>query len=163
MRRVFSTYMDNYNGNPEVQQQIDQINQEVAQSHSTRDFNSRYEKEQERLLSMVQDAEGNLLVSEDDATKLQTQWQSAWQTAQEGNFDAVYDLQIEAQRMVNQAERRQADSDKKVLREEAKTASKKALEKAGINDLDTGAAIAGGSEELHGTALIERGLRTRIL
>ena len=31
MRRVFSTYMDNYNGNPEVQQQIDQINQEVAQ------------------------------------------------------------------------------------------------------------------------------------
>ena len=61
--------------------------------------------------------------------------------------------------MVNQAERRQADSDKKVLREEAKTASKKALEKAGINDLDTGAAIAGGSEELHGAALIERGLR----
>ena len=37
------------------------------------------------------------------------------------------------------------------------------MAEAGINNLDTGAAIAGGSEELHGTALIERGLRTRIL
>jgi len=163
MRRVFSTYMDNYNGNPEVQQQIDQINQEVAQSHSTRDFNSRYEKEQERLLSMVQDAEGNLLVSEDDATKLQTEWQTAWQKANEGSMEQVYDVQIEAQRMVLQEERRRTDSEKKALREEAKEASKKALEKAGINNLDTGAAIAGGSEELHGTALIERGLRIRNL
>ena len=162
IRKVFSAYMDNMQqgGDPDVlQSQLSQINQDAAQSQQQRDVNTRYEREQTRLLSTVQDAEGNLLISEDDATKIQTQWQAAWQTAQEGNFDAVYDLQIEAQRMVNQAERRQADSDKKVLREEAKTASKKALEKAGINDLDTGAAIAGGSEELHGAALIERGLR----
>ena len=78
-------------------------------------------------------------------------------------MEQVYDVQIEAQRMVLQEERRKTDSEKKVLREEAKTASKKALEKAGINNLDTGAAIAGGSEELHGTALIERGLRIRNL
>ena len=164
MRRVFSAYMDSsYGGNPEVQQQINQINQEVAQSQSTRDFNSRYDKEQERLLSMVQDAEGTLLISEDDATQLQTQWQTAWKTAQEGSMDAVYDIQIEAQRMVLQEERRKADTEKKRLQAEAKEAGKKALEKAGVNDLDTGAAIAGGSEELHGTALIERGLRTRNL
>lgn len=164
MRRVFSAYMDNsYNGNPEVQQQINQINQEVAQSHSTRDFNSRYDKEQERLLSTVQDADGNLLISEDDATKLQTQWQAAWPKAQEGSMDAIYDVQIEAQRMVLQEERRRTDTERKRLQAEAKDAGKKALEKAGVNDLDTGAAIAGGSEELHGTALIERGLRTRIL
>ena len=164
MRRVFSAYMDNsYSGNPEVQQQINQINQEVAQSHNTRDFNSRYDKEQERLLSTVQDADGNLLISEDDATKLQTQWQAAWPKAQEGSMDAIYDVQIEAQRMVLQEERRRTDTERKRLQAEAKDAGKKALEKAGVNDLDTGAAIAGGSEELHGTALIERGLRTRIL
>ena len=49
------------------------------------------------------------------------------------------------------------------LSDEAKNAGKKALEKAGVADLDTGAAIAGGNEELRGSALIERGLRKRNL
>jgi hypothetical protein len=162
IRRVLTTYMDSYGGSPEVQQQINEINQEVAQNNSTRDFQSRYDKEQERLISMVQDADGNLLISEDDATKLQTQWQNAWQKAQQdGPLDSIYDVHFEAQRMVLQEERRTADTEKQRLRSEAKDAGKRALEKAGINDLDTGAAMAGGSEELHGTALIERGLRSR--
>ena len=163
IRKVFTLYMDGMNrGDPEeVQAQISQVNQELAQGQATRDYNTRYEKEQTRLLSTVQDEDGNLLVSEDDAVKIQTDWQAAWEKASRGDFNDVYDVQIEAARMVTQEERRRADTERKSLRDEAKTAGKKALEKAGIADLDTGAAIAGGNEDLSGTALIERGLRMR--
>ena len=163
LQKVFTLYMDGMNrGDPEeVQAQISQVNQELAQGQATRDYNARYEKEQARLLSTVQDEDGNLLVNEDDAVKIQTDWQAAWEKATRGDFNDVYDVQIEAARMVTQEERRRADAERKSLRDEAKTAGKKALEKAGIADLDTGAAIAGGNEELSGTALIERGLRMR--
>ena len=163
MRKVFTLYMDGMNrGDPEeVQAQISQVNQELAQGQATRDYNTRYEKEQARLLSTVQDEDGNLLINEDDAVKIQTDWQAAWEKATRGDFNDVYDVQIEAARMVTQEERRRADAERKSLRDEAKTAGKKALEKAGIADLDTGSAIAGGNEELSGTARIERGLRLR--
>ena len=163
LRKIMTVYMDGMNrGDPsEVQAQISQINQEAAQSQSNRDWDSRYEKEQTRLLATLQDDNENLLINEEDALKIQDRWKKAWESAQRGNFEEVYDTQIEAQRMVNQEERRKADTDRKVLREEAKSAAKKALERHGINDLDTGSAIAGGNEELHGAALIERGLRNR--
>ncbi len=163
LQKVFTLYMEGMNrGDPEeVQAQISQVNQELAQGQATRDYNTRYEKEQARLLSTVQDEDGNLLINEDDAVKIQTDWQAAWEKASKGDLSDVYDVQIEAARMVTQEERRRADAERKALRDEAKTAGKKALEKAGIADLDTGAAIAGGNEELSGTALIERGLRMR--
>ena len=163
MRKVLTATMESFqSGNTEdFQEQISQINQEATRNQSNRNWNTKYEREQARLLSTVQDDEGNLLINEEDATKIQTQWQAAWEKAKQGNFDDVVDTQIEAQRMVNQEERRKSDTDRKVLREEAKSAAKKALERHGINDLDTGSAIAGGNEELHGAALIERGLRNR--
>ncbi len=49
--------------------------------------------------------------------------------------------------MVAQEERRRATDERKKLSDEAKNAAKNALEKAGVADLDTGAAIAGGNEE----------------
>ena len=64
--------------------------------------------------------------------------------------------------MVLKEERRKSEEEKQRLRDEAKTAGKKALENAGIADLDTGAAIAGGNEPLSGAALIERGLRKQL-
>ena len=161
MRKVLTVTMESFQGGDEFQSQISQINQEAAKSQADRDWNGRYDKEQARLLSTVQDEEGNLLISEEDATKIQTQWQAAWNKAQQGNYDEVYDAQIDAQRMVLQEERRKSDVEKKSLREESKQSAKKALEKAGVNDLDTGSAIAGGNEDLHGSALIERGLRNR--
>ena len=163
LRKIMTVYMDGMNrGDPsEVQAQISQINQEAAQSQSNRDWDSRYDKEQTRLLATLQDENENLLINEEDALKIQDLWKKAWELAQRGNFEGVYDTQIEAQRMVLQAERKKMESDKKTLRDEAKTAGKKALERAGIADLDTGSAIAGGSEELHGAALIERGIRSR--
>jgi len=165
MRKVFSLYMeaaqkgDTY----EVQDQISAVNQELAQGQATRDYNSRYDKEMNRLLSTVQDTDGNLFISEDDAIKIQSDWAAAWERAKTGDNEGIYDVQIEAAKMVVQEERRRATAERQKLSDEAKNAGKKALEKAGVADLDTGAAIAGGNEELRGSALIERGLRKRNL
>jgi len=166
MRKVFSLYMDALQKGDtyEVQDQISQVNQELDQSKAVRDYNSRYELEMSRLLSTVQDSEGRLFVSEEDAVKVQSDWAAAWEkAAKEGVYEDVYNVQIEAARMVAQEERRKAATERQQLADEAKNAGKKALEKAGVADLDTGAAIAGGNEELRGSALIERGLRKRNL
>ena len=165
MRKVFSLYMDALQRGDtyEVQDQISQVNQELAQGQAVRDYNSRYDKEMNRLLSTVQDVDGNLFISEDDAVKIQSDWAAAWEKAKTGDYEGIYDIQIEAAKMVAQEERRRATDERKRLSDEAKNAAKTALEKAGVANLDTGAAIAGGNEELRGSALIERGLRRRNL
>ena len=168
LQKVFTLYMDDrkMDMSDEAQTQISRVNQELAQGQATRDWNSRYEKEQTRLMSTVQDESDNILVSEDDAQKLQSDWQAAWaegSKAARGDFEDIINIQIEAAKMVAQEERRRGTVERQQLADEAKNAGKKALEKAGVADLDTGAAIAGGNEELRGSALIERGLRKRNL
>ena len=168
LQKVFTLYMDDrkMDMSDEAQTQISRVNQELAQGQATRDWNSRYDKEQTRLMSTVQDESDNILVSEDDAQKLQSDWQAAWaegSKAARGDFEDIINIQIEAAKMVAQEERRRATIERQQLADEAKNAGKKALEKAGVADLDTGAAIAGGNEELRGSALIERGLRRRNL
>ena len=151
-------------GNPdEVTAQISQMNQELDRSQADRNWNSRYNGEQERLLATVcEDDKETLRISEADAQVIQDRWKRAWELAQQGNFDEVYQTHIEAHAMVLKEERRKSEEEKQRLRDEAKTAGKKALENAGIADLDTGAAIAGGNEPLSGAALIERGLRKQL-
>ena len=168
LQKVFTLYMDDrkMDMSDEAQTQISRVNQELAQGQATRDWNSRYEKEQTRLMSTVQDESDNILISEDDAQRLQSDWQAAWaegSKAARGDFEDIINIQIEAAKMVAQEERRRATVERQQLTDEAKNAGKKALEKAGVADLDTGAAIAGGNEELRGSALIERGLRRRNL
>ena len=168
LQKVFTLYMDDrkMDMSDEAQTQISRVNQELAQGQATRDWNSRYEKEQTRLMSTVQDESDNILISEEDVIKIQSDWQAAWaegSKAVRGDFEDVINIQVEAARMVAQEERRRATEDRKRLSDEAKNAGKKALERAGVADLDTGAAIAGGNEELRGSALIERGLRRRNL
>ena len=168
LQRVFTLYVEDrkMDMSEEAQTQISRVGQELAQGQATRDWNARYEKEQSRLMSTVQDDGDNILISEDDAQKLQSDWQAAWaegSKAIRGDFEDVINIQIEAAKMVAQEERRRATSERQKLADEAKNAGKKALEKAGVADLDTGAAIAGGNEELRGSALIERGLRKRNL
>ena len=168
LQKVFTLYMDDrkMDMSDEAQTQISRVNQELAQGQATRDWNSRYEKEQTRLMSTVQDESDNILISEDDAQRLQSDWQAAWaegSKATRGDFEDIINIQIEAAKMVAQEERRRATVERQQLADEAKNAGKKALEKAGVADLDTGAAIAGGNEELRGSALIERGLRRRNL
>jgi len=168
LQKVFTLYMDDrkMDMSDEAQTQISRVNQELAQGQATRDWNSRYDKEQTRLMSTVQDESDNILVSEDDAQRLQSDWQAAWaegSKAARGDFEDIINIQIEAAKMVAQEERRRATVERQQLADEAKNAGKKALEKAGVADLDTGAAIAGGNEELRGSALIERGLRRRNL
>jgi hypothetical protein len=102
-------------------------------------------------------------VESQPSVKVQSDWATAWEKAAKGDYEGVYNVQIEAARMVAQEERRKATVERQQLADEAKNAGKKALERAGVADLDTGAAIAGGNEELRGSALIERGLRKRNL
>jgi glutamate 5-kinase len=168
LQKVFTLYMEDrkMDMSDEAQAQISRVGQELAQGQATRDWNARYEKEQSRLMSTVQDDGGNILISEDDVVKIQSDWQAAWaegSKAIRGDFEDIINIQIEAAKMVAREERRRAADERKRLSEEAKNAGKKALEKAGVADLDTGAAIAGGNEELRGSALIERGLRRRNL
>ena len=168
LQRVFTLYVEDrkMDMSDEAQAQISRVGQELAQGQATRDWNARYEKEQSRLMSTVQDEGDNILISEDDAQKLQSDWQAAWaegSKATRGDFEDIINIQIEAAKMVAQEERRRATVERQKLADEAKNAGKKALEKAGVADLDTGAAIAGGNEELRGSALIERGLRRRNL
>ena len=163
LQRVFTLYVEDrkMDMSDEAQAQISRVGQELAQGQATRDWNARYEKEQSRLMSTVQDEGDNILISEDDAQKLQSDWQAAWaegSKAARGDFEDVINIQIEAAKMVAQEERRRAADERKVLADEAKNAGRKALEKAGVADLDTGAAIAGGNEELRGSALIELSL-----
>ena len=166
LQKVFTLYMEDrkMDMSDEAQVQISRVGQELAQGQATRDWNARYEKEQSRLMSTVQDEGGNILVSEDDVIKIQSDWQAAWaegSKATRGDYEDIINIQIEAAKMVAQEERRRSTDERKRLSDEAKNAGKKALEKAGVANLDTGAAIAGGNEELHGSALIERGLRRR--
>ena len=168
MRKILTLYIDDrkIDMSDDAQAQISRVGQELAQGQATRDWNARYEKEQSRLMSTVQDEGDNILISEDDAQKLQSDWQAAWaegSKATRGDFEDIINIQIEAAKMVAQEERRRATVERQKLADEAKNAGKKALEKAGVADLDTGAAIAGGNEELRGSALIERGLRKRNL
>jgi len=168
LQKVFTLYMEDrkMDMSDEAQAQISRVSQELAQGQATRDWNSRYEQEQSRLMSTVQDESGNILISEDDVVKIQSDWQAAWaegSKATRGDYEDIINIQIEAARMVAQEERRKGTDERKRLSDEAKNAAKNALEKAGVANLDTGAAIAGGNEELRGSALIERGLRRRNL
>jgi len=165
VRRMFAELAAGMSsGNLEaVAAQTLQTNQELDRSQADRNWNSRYNGEQERLLATVcEDDKETLRISEADAQVIQDKWKIAWEKAQQGNFDEVYQTHIEAHAMVLKEERRKSEEEKQRLRDEAKTAGKKALENAGIADLDTGAAIAGGNEPLSGAALIERGLRKQL-
>ena len=165
VRRMFAELAAGMSsGNLEaVAAQTLQTNQELDRNQADRNWNIRYNGEQERLLATVcEDDKETLRISEADAQVIQDRWKRAWELAQQGNFDEVYQTHIEAHAMVLKEERRKSGEEKQRLRNEAKTAGKKALENAGIADLDTGAAIAGGNEPLSGAALIERGLRKQL-
>ena len=165
VRRMFAELAAGMSsGNLEaVAAQTLQTNQELDRNQADRNWNIRYNGEQERLLATVcEDDKETLRISEADAQVIQDRWKRAWELAQQGNFDEVYQTHIEAHAMVLKEERRKSEEEKQLLRNEAKSAGKKALENAGIADLDTGAAIAGGNEPLSGAALIERGLRKQL-
>ena len=165
VRRMFAELAAGMSsGNLEaVAAQTLQTNQDLDRNQADRNWNIRYNGEQERLLATVcEDDKETLRISEADAQVIQDRWKRAWELAQQGNFDEVYQTHIVAHAMVLKEERRKSEEEKQRLRDEAKTAGKKALENAGIADLDTGAAIAGGNEPLSGAALIERGLRKQL-
>ena len=149
-----------------------QMNQELDKAQASRSADTRYDRELNRLVQTVSykkvdeqtgEEEDMMLISQEDSKKLTEQWQKAWDKVDSGgSYDDVMNTHLEATAMALKEERRKSAEMEKTHREELKSAGKKALENAGIADLDTGAAIAGGNESLTGTALIERGLRKQL-
>ena len=130
LQKVFTLYMEDrkMDMSDEAQVQISRVGQELAQGQATRDWNARYEKEQSRLMSTVQDEGGNILVNEDDVIKIQSDWQAAWaegSKATRGDYEDIINIQIEAAKMVAQEERRRSTDERKRLSDEAKNAGKK--------------------------------------
>lgn len=146
LRKVIATSVKN-SGDDDLVAEITQYERKADETQATNAQRARFDKEEQRLLTTIQEGDG-LLVSDEDAAKLQIMWQEAWaQSQRNGNYEAVVDLQIEAQRMVNAEERKRA---KETLEQERKNSKKRvtqALEKAGVNDLDTGSSNAGGGEQ----------------
>jgi hypothetical protein len=118
------------------------------------------------ILDIVQvesEGEGDptVLISKESQDQLSKLWGAATKEAEEtGSSAPLYRVHMEASRMVLMEEQ---DKSRKALaaeRAKAKSDTKKALEKAGVADQDTGPARsgAGGSERKRGNALIEQAI-----
>ena len=70
LQKVFTLYMEDrkMDRSDEAQVQISRVGQELAQGQ-TRDWNARYEKEQSRLMSTVQDDGDNILYADTPIAK----------------------------------------------------------------------------------------------
>ena len=111
VRRMFAELAAGMSsGNLEaVAAQTLQTNQELDRNQADRNWNIRYNGEQERLLATVcEDDKETLRISEADAQVIQDRWKRAWELAQQGNFDEVYQTHIEAHAMVLKEERRKS-------------------------------------------------------
>lgn len=153
----------------------DEFAAEVQKENQDADTKSRMARAGSRrseilndIMSTVQveseeaDEDPVVLISKDNQDKLSKLWGAATAEADRtGDTSLLHRVQMEANRMVLEEEKvknRQAVADVKA---QAKLDTKKALEKAGIADQDTGPARsgAGGGERKRGTALIEEALK----
>jgi hypothetical protein len=148
--------------------EVKKENQDADAKSRAASAGSRRSEILNEIMSTVQveseEADGDpvVLISKDDQDKLSKLWGAATAEADRtGDTSLLHRVQMEANRMVLDAERaksRQAVADVKA---QAKLDTKKALERAGIADQDTGPARsgAGGGERKRGTALIEEALK----
>jgi hypothetical protein len=150
----------------EFAEEVRKSNQEVKEKSQVAGAESRKTAVMNDILGIVQiesddeDTSPTVLIPKDDQEKLSKYWGLAVQESERTGSDApLYRVHMEASRMVLQAE--QAKNRKALVDERTKSKSetKKALEKAGITDQDTGPARSGaGSERKRGTALIEEAI-----
>jgi hypothetical protein len=134
----------------------------VEQSNRTAQANSRLEARRDQIMQdiedIVRDGE-NLRISDDDSQKIVQLWQTAQEEAlKTGDASPLYEAKIAAQRAVTEFERKESQAAIRKEKSESKEREKKALEKAGVFDQDTGPVTTGGSEELRGTDAIKRAL-----
>lgn len=125
---------------------IAEIDRDTGQSRNTRVRQNRYDQAVSHLFDVVNDSDGTLLLSEEQAKEIQTSWAKAGKEAMDsGDFSSLHDLTIEAGKLVLKNQRESSKKEADRIRKDAKEQTKKQLEDAGIHDLDTGASAGGGS------------------
>ena len=127
--------------------ELSTIKSETQVAQASRTFETRAEQLREGLLGIVQGEGEDLLISEEDSTKLLTQWNTATKKAETtGDTAPLYEVHIAAERMVREAARKSHESALRKEKTDSKAREKKALENAGVHDHDTGPITSGGGD-----------------
>jgi hypothetical protein len=133
---------------PEAKAEWDKTQETSRQEEVGRSLESRRDHIMEDIVEIVKNGE-SLKISADDSQRIQSLWTAAQsETQRTGDISHLYEVKIEAQRAVQEFERKQAAAELRKARDDAKANTKKAMEKAGVFDQDTGPAGGGGSENL---------------
>ena len=121
------------------------MEQESSAGQVSRRFQARYETATQKLLSAVNDDDGNLSLTEEQSVAVQASWKAAGEEAfRTGDFSGLNDVIVDAAKTVTRNVREAKAQEENRIKEEAKATTKKRLEKAGVNDLDTGPSAGGG-------------------
>ena len=124
-----------------------QLTQIQAQSQNTqrgRAYQNQYAVLTEQLRTAMQDENGNEILDLYGAPELEAVRQSWVNANNKRSVSELYNTLVSAHEIVRQAERGKASEMAQSVREEERSSAKQRLEEAGIYDLDTGAASAGG-------------------
>ena len=124
-----------------------QLSQIQAQSQNTqrgRAYQNQYSVLTDQLRAATQDENGNDILDLYAAPELE-EVRQAWVNANNNrSVSELYNTLVRAHEVVRQAERGKANQMAQSVRDEERNSAKQRLEEAGIYDLDTGAASAGG-------------------
>jgi hypothetical protein len=125
-------------------QQLTQIQAQSQNNQRGRTYQSRYEALTGQLRGAMQDVEGNEILSLYEAPELEEVRQSWVEAHKNKSMAGLYSTLVRAHEVVRQTERSKAAQMTDSVRQEERTSAKQRLEEAGIYDLDTGPASAGG-------------------
>jgi hypothetical protein len=150
---------------PELADQIAEARAEGTKDQAERTFSTRYDRVLGDLMGIIRSPDGDgeeLLVNEADGARIQTLWSAAGKESQRtGDMSVLYEVNIEAQRMVATEARKKHDAVLRKTREEANARVKREREKAGIYDQDTGPVGASSGEQLSNRERIAREIERR--
>jgi len=125
-------------------QQLDQIQAQSQNTQRGRAYQNQYRVLTEQLRAATQDESGNDILSLYEAPELEEVRQSWVDANNKRSVSALYNTLVRTHEVIRQAERGKASEKAETVRQEERTSAKQRLEEAGIYDLDTGAASAGG-------------------
>lgn len=149
MGKEFSQFIAHQSrDNPELEAEIAQARSQSSQEANARNFENRHQRIAEEVLDLVQEND-SLLISTEDGDKIKSLWSTATAESQKtGDVSLLYEVKIEAQRMVAAEGRKRNDALLTKERKASKEREKKALEKAGVFNQDTGPVTGGGGDNL---------------
>ena len=125
-------------------QQLTQIQAQSQNNQRGRTYQSRYEALTNQLRGAMQDVDGNEILSLYEAPELEEVRQTWVDAHKNKSMAGLYSTLVRAHEVVRQAERSKAAQATNNVRDEERKAATQRLEEAGIYDLDTGPASAGG-------------------